>query len=78
MNKPIYKAKPQPTMKRPTKNLLFQVVEEVWKFGISEVIANIGGNLGLFLGGSIMAGFDTIVGIASEICRNKRKINEQK
>ena len=46
-----------------------QVIEEVWQFDLSDVIANIGGNLGLFLGGSVMAGFDFLVDLAAKLAR---------
>ena len=51
----------------------FQVVEEVWKFGFSDVIANVGGNLGLFLGGSVMAGYDSITRIVTRLLFSSRK-----
>ena len=44
-----------------------KVIEEVWRFGLSDLLATVGGNLGLFLGWSAMTLFDSAVGIGQRM-----------
>ena len=43
------------------------MTEEVWAFGVSDLVATVGGNLGLFLGTSVMAVYDEIVEMAMKM-----------